>query len=667
MFYRREIVHVDSEAVLRRRELGVKLMRLLLLILFLLCGYSAYRGPSPWSRTVVDRIERAAVEHGGVDAASLKTLPGWIRSGVEHPGVLRPKEHALIGWWWAAVSGAGIAFLLLLTLSVWMPMGQHEGDEIHNVAVPEDEATGDGGFSAVVSGRPLFYLMAIAAVLVGGGLRAYRLDHSLWNDEEYAMRKFAHGDYQKDSEGRPVFHPTTWQETLAENGNGNNHVLHSVLSRLSLTAWRGVWGHGPDKFSETWLRMPSYLAGLGTIFVIALIGAEFGLSWVGIGAAFLLALHPWHMRFAAEAKGYSLMMFSIGLCVLGLIRAQRTHSLRAWLLFAVGEVGILTSFLGAIYVVVALNVMAIIELLLRRQPRRFAALIAFNLLAAVPVMWLMLPSVPQVLGFIAHDNSARLVANMDWLRDLGAHLAAGVLYANPMPSSHAGTSWEMLYAAHPLVLGPLGWFLGLLVALGVVTAAFESAATRFAIVALVLAGGLGFVHARLQHHPNLTWYYLYLLFPLCLAAALAIVRLGVMPAALMAIAVGLFGYATEVPRGVVLNVDRQPIRQTVAAIRDLRPFAYTGVFGVSDKQAESYDPSVTVLSSLADLEALAAKAKLGNNATFVYFAGERETANRSPELLKAVTESGAFELFKEFKATEALFSYKIYHLVGVGD
>ena len=666
MFYRKEVDHVEPETLQARRRAGMKLLQGLLLVVFLLCGYKAYKGPNPWSRGITERVEAARSSDPTLDVKEMQTLQGWVKSEVKHPGVLKTKEHAAIGWWWAAVIGAGSSFLLLITLPLWMPGEEKEGDAAHDVPSADEENIGESGFAKLVSGRPVFFGLVILAVIVGGWMRAPRLDHSLWNDEEYAMRKYVHGDYKVGADGRPEFRPATWMDTLAENGNGNNHVLHSVLSRLSLGIWKGAWGYEDGKFSERWVRLPSYLAGLGTIFLVGLIGWEFGVAWIGIAAAWLMALHPWHVRYAVEGKGYSLMMFFMALCLLGLIQAQRNHSLRAWLMFAIGEAGFLASFSGAIYVAIALNAVALFEMVLRRQPRRIGSLVAFNLLAAIPVLWLMMPSVPQVLGFIAHDNSGRLPADTDWLRDLGAHLGAGVMYSNPYSMDHAGTSWETLRHSEPFVYGPLGWFLGLLVVLGVVTALFESAPSRFTILALVLAGGLGFWHARVQHHPNLSWYYLYLLFPLCLSVGLAVVRFQVVPAILTTAVIGAFGYATETPREIMRLVDRQPIRQTVDAIRAVRPHALTGVFGVSDKQAESYDPSVRVLTSVADLEAMLAEAQRTATAAFVYFAGDRESALRNRELYLRVTQSKDFERFKSFKGTEAMFSYSVYRCTGLG-
>lgn len=666
MFYRKESAHVEPETLVHRRRMGVKFLRWFLVLVFLACTWKFVKGPTPWHRNVRDHIEKSAIAGAVANAADLLTFQGWVRSDQTHPGLYRTKEHAQIGWWWASVIGMGLSFLLVVTLPLWAPTGRPEGDLAHDVPSADEENKGESGFAKLVSGMPLFMLLIFLAMVVGGWMRMQRLDHSLWNDEEYSVRKFAHGDYKKDASGTPVFEPVDWIDTLAENGNGNNHVLHSVLSRFSLKAWKGTWGNEPEKFSERWLRMPSFVAGVLTILLVALLGWEFGLAWVGVAGAWLLALHPWHVRYAVEARGYSLMLFFIALCLLGLIRAQRDHSLRGWMMFAIGQAGFLTSFAGSIYVAVAINIMAALEMLLRRQPRRLMSLVAFNLLAVIPVLFLMMPSVPQLLGFVEHTEHGRLIANADWLRDLGAHVLTGIHYSNPVPSEHAGTSWEEMRHALPLVYGPLGWFLGLLAGLGLVTALFESAATRFVIVGVFLAGCLGFWHARIQMHPNLSWYYIYLLIPLCLAVGLAVVRLQIMPAVLASVMVGLYGYATETPRQIFIQHDRQQIRQTVDSIRSIRPHALTGVFGVSDKQAESYDPSVEVLTTVEQLEAMLARAQAGNQSCFVYFCGEQESNVRSPELFKRVTQEDDFELFKKLPGTEAMFSYHVYRCVGLG-
>ena len=653
MFYRKDVDHAEAEGVLATRKLGQEILRWLLLVVFVLCAWKVWHGPTPNNKDV-----RARLEEG-----ERLTFKSWLDSGKENPPRLRAKEHAPIGWWWAAVGGAGVSFVLFLTLPYWGPDGRREGDPVHDAPQADEENIGDSGFGKLISGRPVFLLFVGLAVVIGGWLRAPRLDHSLWNDEEYAARKHIVGDYKVDASGGRVFRPVPWLETLAENGSGNNHVLHSVLSRFSIRIWQTLTDKGPEVLSERWLRMPSFLAGLAAIWLIGLVGWEFGNRWVGVTAAWILALHPWHIRYAVEARGYSLMLFFLLLAVLGLIRAQRGHSLRAWLLFAVGEAGMLASFAGSIYVAVALNVVALIEMALRGQPRRIGALLAMNALAAVAVMFLMLPSVPQMTGFMLHDAQKRLPVTGEWLRDLGSHVLTGVQYANLMTTDHSGTSWLDMAGKAPMVMGPLAWFLGLFVVLGVISAFFESAPSRFAVLSLVCAGGLGFLHAHLSKHPNLSWYYLYLMVPLCLGVGLAVVRLQVAPAVLCWVMVGCFGFATDVPREVMRRVDRQPIRQTVEAVRDFRQNALTGVFGVSDKQAESYDPDVMVIEKPEDVDKLIQMGADQRREVFVYFAGMKESAVRNPSVHQRVTASPDFARWKDFKGTEAMFSYVIYRCV----
>jgi hypothetical protein len=653
MFYRKELDHVEADSLVQSRRLSESIMRWVLVVLLLGCMGKAWMGPTPNERAILEKL----------DEGERLTLGSWLDSEKVDEPRLKARDHAVIGWWWAAVAGAVVSAVLLVALPLWFPAGQKEGDAVHDVPMADEENAGDSGFSRLVSGRPLFFLALGLAVIVGGWIRAPRLGHSFWNDEEYAVRKHIHGDYKTQEDGSRTFREVPWVEVLAENGNGNNHVLHSVLARVSLRVWQVFTHKAPEVFSEVGVRLPSYLAGLCAIWLIGLVGWEFGNKWVGLTAAWLLCLHPWHIRYAVEARGYSLMLFFLLLALYGLIRAQREHGMGSWLMFAAGVAGMLTSYAGAIYVVIALNGLALMEMALRGQPRRVGALVAMNALAAIPVLFLMLPSVPQLLGFMTHQERMQLPANGEWLRDLGAHVMAGVQYANTMTSDHAGTSWLAMSASAPQMMGALAWLLGLLVVLGLISAFFESAASRFSVLALLVAGALGFWHASQGKNPNLSWYYVYLMVPMCLALGLAVARMQVAPMVLMAVVVGCYGYATDVPREVMRTVDRQPIRQTVEAIKKFRPAAVTGVFGVSDKQAESYDPNVQILEEPEDVQKLLQQGEQAGQEVFVYVAGSKESSVRKPEVFKSVVGSPNFELWKTLKGTEAMFSYEIYRCV----
>ena len=663
MFYRKESDHAESEESIGSRELHLKLVQGLLLVVLLLSFFHLYKGPHPWSRKVMEHIEQVqpAVEKPKL----LATFGGWLMSDVEHPDVLRAKEHEIIGHYWGAAFAAGAAFLLLVSAPLWMPRGQKETKDAMVAdaeAEGDDENAGETGLARLLSSGPIFFVLLIGALAVGCYFRVPMLNHSLWNDEEYAMRRYAHGSYQAGDDGKKEFKAATWTDTLVENDNGNNHVLHSLLSRASLAAWHSFNNKPASEFSETALRMPSLIAALLTLVLVAVIGWECGLPWVGAGAGWLLALHPWHIRYSVEAKGYSLMLFFICLSILGMIRAHRHHRLSGWLLFAIGEAGYLCSFAGSIYVAIALNAVLFVECLVRLQPRRLGSLVGFNLLAAIPVLLLMLPSVPQLLGFMAHDQEALSIGAMggDWLRDLASHLALGLRYANPLPEAHLGTSWFALAGASPGSMKAFAVVLSLLSVMGVVLSLFHGTGKRLAVVGIVVAGALAYFHASSQQHVNLSWYYLYLLLPLVFAAPVALSRLPAYSGIFIAAFVGFYGFASEIPRQVFMQHDRQPIRQAVAFIRDSKPEAITATFGVSDRQSQSYDPEVNLITKPEDLDKLIARGMAERRPVFVYFCGLTETAKRCPELLQRISGAPDFVSVKEVKGLEEMFSYIIY-------
>lgn len=665
MFYRRDIIHVEAEDVVRRRQITLRVLQFVLLAVFIGSFIKLASGPVPWSKGVLQRIEKEAPEVE--NPKSLTSFSTWLKSEIDHPKLLRAKEHGTIGVWYGAAFAAAASFLLLLTIRWWMPQGEHS---LMLPEILEDEAdsenAGDTGFARLLSTKPLFYLLVIGAMAAGAWFRVPATGHSLWNDEEYAMRRFALGSWEVQSDGKKMFEPVEWTDTLFENHNGNNHLLHSALSRLSLSAWRGLSkDKEPWDFDEKALRLPSLLAGVLTLALLAFIGWEFGLPWVGVGAAWFLALHPWHVRYAAEAKGYSLCLFFICLALLGLIRALRHHRPGAWVMFAVGQAGFLLSFAGSIYVAMALNAVVLFECLVRRRFRQISSLVAFGLIAAIPVLLWTLPSVPQLLGFMAHDNSARLPANFGSMMDVSTHLAAGILPSNPETGSHLGTSWEQMNFANMHGVSVVGWSLLLLGGLGFFAALFENVAGRVAVLAPALAGGLSFWHASVQHHPNLASYYIYLLIPLVLACALSAVRFRVFPLLMVMLLVGAYGLATQKPRQMYVDHARQPIRETVRAIYEKKPEALTGTFGVSDRQAQSYDKDVVLLAKPEDVDALIARGQQEGRPVFIYFAGLTESTKRSPDLMKRVGLSEDFVKFKEFKGLEAMFSYLVYAQIGM--
>ncbi|HVO61067.1 MAG TPA: glycosyltransferase family 39 protein [Terriglobales bacterium] len=85
-----------------------------------------------------------------------------------------------------------------------------------------------------------------------------------------------------------------------------NMVLHTLLLRFWL-----LFGA-----SEGWARTPSVLAALATIPAVFVLGRKLFDARVGLMASFLLTINAFHIRYAQEARSYSLFAF---LCVFSCI------------------------------------------------------------------------------------------------------------------------------------------------------------------------------------------------------------------------------------------------------------------------------------------------------------------------------------------------------------
>jgi uncharacterized membrane protein len=138
------------------------------------------------------------------------------------------------------------------------------------------------------------HFVLIAITLVGGLLRFYAIgDKGLWLDEAFSVWM-------------------GWQ-SLPELFEWLVRIdQHPPLYYTLLHFW--LWlGDG-----EAQARSLSALMGTLTIPVIFLIGRRMAGAGVGLIAAFILALSPFHVRFAQEARMYTLLTLNASLAILAL-------------------------------------------------------------------------------------------------------------------------------------------------------------------------------------------------------------------------------------------------------------------------------------------------------------------------------------------------------------
>ncbi len=479
---------------------------------------------------------------------------------------------------------------------------------------------------------PIFYGLLLLIVGVAGWMRAPRLDHSLWNDEEYSLRRYVWG-YQKvtkDDQLKPD--RVKWDETFFFNRGANNHIPHSITARLSLETWsRAFKKKGDDRFfSEHAYRLPVFLAGLAGICVLALILAELGLAPVGITAAVLLTLHPWHLRYSVEARGYAWMLLFLLLAILFLNRAlRRTPPMdggrpgrrsgeddaeiprmaagdvrppseaetaagdvrppselgrwRDWLLYGLFQFLYIWSFPGAIYVAATMNALVLAWLgwenrasLLRRPLETpIPRLLIVNLLSGMLFLQAMAPSIPQIRLYLQRDISQ---GQMDaaWWQDIGAHLLGGVQWVQPYASGYddrtvLGVQWPSITLELAVYILPAILLAGLAFLL------WKREWRLLTLASPVAAAVLAYLHTSASGNFLFSWYILYAVPGLCALIALAPAWIGIcrsdstprraLAAALTCTIIALFSWVNARNFDLVRFVPRQPLNEISAAKR----------------------------------------------------------------------------------------------------
>lgn len=564
---------------------------------------------------------------------------------------LQFNEIVISSLWWAVLASTVLLFVLLITHRLWLPKAN----------LPKLSPNSTPSHSK----HWWWKLSLFTALALCLWQSAPRLSQSLWNDEEYAMRRFAHGEWKPQSNGSLVFEPVSWKETLFYNRNSNNHLLDSTLTRTSLSLWRFFTGEPRASFSESAVRLPSLLAGLGSLCLVAALGARIGHPLLGVAAAILLSLLPWHVHYSSDGKGYAELMFFILLQAYALLHALDTNRIRWWLLFALAEAAYLLCFPAAVYVAILTNLFALTELFLQRRLHSAPTLIAFNLIGAIPVIIWAAPSIPQVMAYFSSDNTMSVSMNIAWLRDLFSSLYLGFGYHNPFPQLHHGTSWSafassthwLIHTSFALILLPLLILTGLFLSLR------KNFASRLAIATPILAASLSFAINSLNQSPMVVWHFVFILPSLTFAISLAI-SLFKRPAISIPIFLSIITiYAWSVAHATQLKRqhDRQPIRQTADWINLQSPDSLVATWGVSDLQSRSYIPRAHVLKSLTELTNLQQQAQQQQIPLYVFFCGEQTaTTQRNPDLTQHVRHSGQYQPVADFPGLEELFSYLVF-------
>jgi hypothetical protein len=205
-----------------------RILRALLLVLVVVTALGLLGAPKPWKVAV--------------------PMPEWSLN-----------ECIRVSLWWDGLFALPVLCILALTTQYW--------------TAPLREV----GHVGLKSRMPrLFWPIVAVVTILYTTTAAPRLRQSLWDDEIYAVRKIVLGTDRIQSDGSVKIKLLSWWRTLWHCEGARNHGLQSVLSLVSLPAYQTVVHPDGLQFSETAIRLPSFIAGALSIPALALLVARLG-------------------------------------------------------------------------------------------------------------------------------------------------------------------------------------------------------------------------------------------------------------------------------------------------------------------------------------------------------------------------------------------------------
>jgi Dolichyl-phosphate-mannose-protein mannosyltransferase len=570
------------------------------------------------------------------------------------------KQCIRFSLWWAGLLALPVLSVLALTVRRWTAPVQ----ELWHIGLKNRMPR---LFWPIVGAITILYAVAAAP----------RLRQSLWDDEVYTVRKIVLGTDRIQSDGSAKIKQLPWSHTLWHCEGARNHGLQSILCRLSLGVYRAIVRPEGLQFSETAVRLPSFIAGALSIPALALLVARLGFPWAGVVAAGLLALHPWHLRLATEARGYPFVLLFIPLIALCVARAAPSGNWRWLAAFAALEFALLDAWPGTLLTVLLANA-ALLALIFRFAASRETASttlsrwLAANAFVGLALLPFVAPWIPQVLQYMATTPGFPLLVG--WFKNTGALLLSGSLWSKTglLDSPYL----ELLPRAvrHPFELWTVVILAGLFIVAGALRMMRTNPVCASVLAVLLIPGPLLVLLAEARGTYLQEWYVASMLPGLVAVAAIGMVnvvsgfqrvralRWAPIPLALLLIA-GYAAFTTPI-RHRLISRSVEPFRESVEMTRPtLDPNAPENrqiITASSLMFPLAYDPLVRKALTVEEYKTLMREADARNVLLFVnngFIAGVKD---RYPEIHEFLEDKQYFECLATLHGTEPMFDRTVY-------
>lgn len=498
--------------------------------------------------------------------------------------------------------------------------------------------------------KPEWLLLGLAAGLfLWNGVP--RLSHSLWGDEENLMLHCIADQVTKQADGSLAVQPVSWRETFWNYTRPTNHIGYTVVARL-FHEWMYRPSTGPTDpfFSETAMRLPVLLSGLGWLAALVWCCRVWGSHRGAVPAALALSGHAWLTRFGVDGRGYGFVVLLLLVMLACLGRALQTGRWRWWMGFGLAQFYLVWVHPGSVHGPVMMNVAALVMIVMDQE--KFDRLVmgtrwfVANVVCSMLLIGLMAPILTPFLGFLKKHVLAGEIDG-SWLIDAWAYLATGAPWF-PWANSN-----PLCVSLQDSVLLP-GWVNGLvLVGLGVlmgwgIWCRLRQPGQRWLLVFLLGGPALMLLHLVVSGTRPYHWYVIPFLPCVLILWAVAIHELG--------------RWRWWVTVGLVLSVvgmawqqnDRlvqhpmEAIRESVALTRKVTnprnaSYGRDAITACCIMTAGGYDHGAVEFGSVEELRKVMAEADTRGLPLFVNFGFRALYQEAYPEVLALLDDRGVFE------------------------
>jgi hypothetical protein len=580
-------------------------------------------------------------------------------------------ETVLVAGWWAGVANLVLLAALWGTARLWLAPS----------APPRP------GPAPPRVGR-VFVALVLAAVALAAALRLPLAEKSLWWDELWSLKRVMVGYHEPDPDDpeRLVFHAVRPHWTLWHYKKPTNHVLYSAAARISNAGWRLATGAEAGAFDELALRLPALLASLLAVAGVAFLAREWGFPRAGVAAAFLLALHPWHVRHGSEARGYGFVVLgTIAACWL-LTRALTSDRWRYWGPYAVVVWLLFWTHPFTAYLTGSLAVFAGVGIATAPRERRaagLARLAAVHVLAAVAVLAVMAPNLAQTALFTdINAPSAGRVVRPGQVKMVVAGLVTGLPRSNPRREpDRAGFPSVRDRAEQHAWLTPVVYAgLPLLLLVGLFGVVRRGGPGRWVAPGLVAAAPLALGAAWFGDqffHPRFVMYGLVpvaLFLPIGIETLLGAAARGRPQRERTLVIVGLAAGVAAFAAFVAAQ-DALLVRRPIAPMRDAAALARGDAgaapgdalrlgYGLGGDLLQLYDPWIVHVTSADDVAQQVARARAEERPLYVVYGHPGHNRTRFGDGFRYLDDPALFQELGRFDGVEPRFTFRVLRYTG---